>query len=117
MTTTYKAPLADIRFALHDVLGADALFARLGYADASRDVIDAVLDEAAQSRRAVLAPLNRSATSTDAATTRPVATSPRRLASGRPTTSSSRAGGPACPHRPTSADRVCRTRCAFRSTK
>ena len=33
--TTYKAPLTDIRFALYDVLGADALFARLGYVDAT----------------------------------------------------------------------------------
>ena len=27
--STYKAPLEDLRFALHDVLGAEALFARL----------------------------------------------------------------------------------------
>jgi hypothetical protein len=56
--TTYKAPLPDIRFALHDVLGADALFAKLGYADATRDVLDAVLDEAARLAETVLAPLN-----------------------------------------------------------
>ncbi|MGI8561067.1 MAG: acyl-CoA dehydrogenase C-terminal domain-containing protein [Luteimonas sp.] len=56
--TTYKAPLGDIRFALYDVLQADALFARLGYADATRDVLDAVLDEAARFTETVLAPLN-----------------------------------------------------------
>src|SRR5687768_33095 len=56
--TTYKAPITDIRFALHDVLDADALFARLGYADATRDVLDAVLDEAARIAETVLAPLN-----------------------------------------------------------
>ena len=56
--TTYKAPLTDIRFALYDVLGADALFARLGYTDASRELIDAVLDEAARFTETVLAPLN-----------------------------------------------------------
>ncbi len=55
---TYQAPLTDIRFALYDVLGAEALFARLGYADATRDVLDAVLDEAARFTETVLAPLN-----------------------------------------------------------
>ncbi|TWI05032.1 hypothetical protein IP90_01175 [Luteimonas cucumeris] len=57
--STYKAPLADIRFALYDVLGAEALFARLGFADASRDIVDAVLDEGARFNETVLAPLNR----------------------------------------------------------
>lgn len=56
--TTYKAPLGDIRFALYDVLQADALFAKLGYTDATRDVLDAVLDEAARFTETVLAPLN-----------------------------------------------------------
>src|SRR3546814_1067447 len=32
--STYNAPLQDIRFALHDVLGAEALFARLGFTEA-----------------------------------------------------------------------------------
>lgn len=57
--STYKAPLTDIRFALYDVLGAEALFAKLGYGDATRDVLDAVLDEAARFTETVLAPLNR----------------------------------------------------------
>ncbi len=56
--STYKAPLTDIRFALYDVLGAEALFAKLGYADATRDVLDAVLDEAARFTETVLAPMN-----------------------------------------------------------
>lgn len=56
--STYKAPLADMRFALFDVLGAEAAFQRLGYADASRDVLDAVLDEGARFTETVLAPLN-----------------------------------------------------------
>ncbi len=56
--TTYKAPLADIRFALYDVLRAEPLFQRLGYADATRDVLDAVLEEAARLAETVLAPLN-----------------------------------------------------------
>ncbi|MCL1633060.1 acyl-CoA dehydrogenase C-terminal domain-containing protein [Luteimonas sp. SX5] len=57
--TTYKAPLADIRFALYDVLGAEALFSRLGFSDASRDIVDAVLEEGARFNETVLAPLNR----------------------------------------------------------
>lgn len=57
--STYKAPLADMRFALFDVLGAEAMFQRLGFADATRDVLDAVLDEGARFTETVLAPLNR----------------------------------------------------------
>jgi len=56
--SSYSAPLADIRFALYDVLGAEALFQRLGLTEATRDIIDAVLDEAARFSGAVLAPLN-----------------------------------------------------------
>ncbi|MBS0212123.1 MAG: acyl-CoA dehydrogenase C-terminal domain-containing protein [Proteobacteria bacterium] len=54
----YRAPLRDIRFALYDVLGAEALYARLGFASAQRDLMDAVLDEAAKFTQGVLAPLN-----------------------------------------------------------
>jgi alkylation response protein AidB-like acyl-CoA dehydrogenase len=57
--STYQAPLHDIRFALHDVLGAEALFARLGFTEATGDIIDAVLDESARFTETVLAPLNR----------------------------------------------------------
>ena len=56
--STYKAPLSDMRFVLYDVLGAEQEFARLGHTDASRDVLDAVLDEAARFTETVLAPLN-----------------------------------------------------------
>ncbi len=58
MSSSYTAPIADIRFALYDVLDVEPLFARLGLADASADVIDAVLDEAARFTGTVLAPLN-----------------------------------------------------------
>ncbi len=57
--STYNAPLQDIRFALHDVLGAEALFARLGFTETTGDIIDAVLDESARFTETVLAPLNR----------------------------------------------------------
>jgi alkylation response protein AidB-like acyl-CoA dehydrogenase len=57
----YAAPLTDMRFALFDVLGAEALFARLPGGDAAtRDVCDAVFDEAARFTEQVLAPLNQS---------------------------------------------------------
>ena len=55
---TYKAPLNDMRFALFDVLGGEALFNRLGFTDATRDVVDAVLEEAARFTETVVAPLN-----------------------------------------------------------
>jgi alkylation response protein AidB-like acyl-CoA dehydrogenase len=57
--STYKAPLEDICFALFDVLDAESLFAKLGYEDINRELVDAVLDEAARFTETVLAPLNR----------------------------------------------------------
>ena len=56
--STYKAPLADMRFALFDVIGAEDAFRKLGFADATRDVLDAVLEEGARFTETVLAPLN-----------------------------------------------------------
>ena len=58
MASSYKAPLQDMRFALFDVLHAEALFARLGNTDATREVLDAILEEAARFAETVLAPLN-----------------------------------------------------------
>lgn len=54
----YTAPLSDLRFALHDVLQVEPLFARLGFTDATTDVVDAVLEEAGRFSATVLAPLN-----------------------------------------------------------
>jgi alkylation response protein AidB-like acyl-CoA dehydrogenase len=56
--STYKAPLDDMRFALYDVIGAEAAFQRMGFTDATRDILDAVLDEGARFTETVLAPLN-----------------------------------------------------------
>ena len=56
--SSYKAPLDDLRFALFDVLDTEPLFARLGFNDANRELVDAVLDEAARFSETVLAPLN-----------------------------------------------------------
>ena len=56
--SSYTAPLSDLRFALHDVLKVEPLFARLGSTDATADVVDAVLEEAGRFSATVLAPLN-----------------------------------------------------------
>ena len=56
--STYTAPLNDIRFALHDVIKVEPLFARLGFDDANTELIDAVLEEAARFSGSVLSPLN-----------------------------------------------------------
>ncbi|MBB1089472.1 acyl-CoA dehydrogenase C-terminal domain-containing protein [Lysobacter sp. SG-8] len=58
MSSSYKAPLDDMRFALFDVLGAEDAFQRLGFTDATRDILDAVLEEGARFCETVLAPLN-----------------------------------------------------------
>ncbi len=59
--TIYKAPLDDQRFALFDVLGAEAVLTKLqGGEGHSRDLLDAVLEEAGRLSEAVLAPTNAS---------------------------------------------------------
>jgi len=56
---TYKAPVDDTLFLLNDVLHIDRYGNLPGFADASPDVVEAVLREAAKFSEAVLAPLNR----------------------------------------------------------
>ena len=47
--TAYKAPLDDLRFALFDVLGAEPILTALQGGEVhSRDLLDAVLEEAAR---------------------------------------------------------------------
>jgi len=59
---SYTAPLGDLRFVLHEVLDVPALYARLPGSDAAtRELIDAVLDEGARFVETVLAPLYQSA--------------------------------------------------------
>jgi alkylation response protein AidB-like acyl-CoA dehydrogenase len=55
----YKAPVADMRFVMHEIAGLEKIGALPGYQDASEDVIDAALEEAAKFAGGVLAPLNR----------------------------------------------------------
>ncbi len=57
--TAYKAPLDDLRFALFDVLGAEPILTSLQGGEAhSRDLLDAVLEEAARLSEQLLAPTN-----------------------------------------------------------
>jgi alkylation response protein AidB-like acyl-CoA dehydrogenase len=55
----YRAPLRDIRFVLHELLGAEQLTSLPGYAEATPELIDAVLEEGAKLAETELAPLNR----------------------------------------------------------
>jgi alkylation response protein AidB-like acyl-CoA dehydrogenase len=57
--TIYKAPLDDQRFALFDVFGAEAILTRLNGGEGhTRDLLDAVLEEAGKLAEQVLAPTN-----------------------------------------------------------
>ncbi len=56
---TYKAPVDDALFLLNDVLHIDRYGNLPGFADASPDIIEAVLREAAKFSEEVLTPLNR----------------------------------------------------------
>jgi acyl-CoA dehydrogenase len=56
---TYKAPVDDTLFLLNDVLHLDRYGNLPGFADASHDLVEAVLREAAKFSEEVLTPLNR----------------------------------------------------------
>jgi hypothetical protein len=57
--TIYKAPLDDLRFALFDVLGAESTLTSMQGGEAhSRDLLDAVLEEAGRLSEQLLAPTN-----------------------------------------------------------
>ncbi len=58
---SYKAPLREIEFVLHDVLNAGQLAQLPGYADATRDTLDGLVAEAAKLVEERLAPLNAGA--------------------------------------------------------
>src|SRR6476620_11235133 len=55
----YKAPLEDVSFLLNDVFQIDRYDNLPGFSDASADVREAVLSEAAELSEEVLQPLNR----------------------------------------------------------
>jgi alkylation response protein AidB-like acyl-CoA dehydrogenase len=56
---TYKAPVGDVIFLLSDVFHLDRYNNLPGFADATPDLVEAVLDEAAKFCEDVLTPLNR----------------------------------------------------------
>ncbi len=57
---TYKAPLRDIHFVMHELLESESFYKRLtGFEEVTRDLMDAILKEAARFSEDVLAPLNR----------------------------------------------------------
>ena len=55
---SYTAPLRDMRFVLKELAGLEQVARLPGYADATPEVVDAVLEEAAKFASHVLAPLN-----------------------------------------------------------
>src|SRR6202171_76904 len=55
----YKAPLEDVNFLLNDVFQIDRFDNLPGFSDASADVREAILNEAAKLSEEVLQPLNR----------------------------------------------------------
>ncbi|MDJ0948132.1 MAG: acyl-CoA dehydrogenase C-terminal domain-containing protein [Alphaproteobacteria bacterium] len=57
---TYEAPLRDMAFVLHELLDMEQLAKLPGYEEATRDLIDAVLEEGAKFCENELFPLNRS---------------------------------------------------------
>jgi alkylation response protein AidB-like acyl-CoA dehydrogenase len=57
--TTYKAPLRDIRFVLHELLESERLAALPGFEEATTALVDAVIEEGARLCENVLFPLNR----------------------------------------------------------
>ena len=57
--TIYKAPVADTLFVLNDVLGYERYSNLPGFSDASADLLDAILGEAAKLAENVIHPLNQ----------------------------------------------------------
>ncbi|HKC44227.1 MAG TPA: acyl-CoA dehydrogenase [Burkholderiales bacterium] len=57
--TTYLAPVRDMRFVMNDLAGLSGLQSLPGFADATPELADAVLEEAAKLAAEVLAPLNK----------------------------------------------------------
>jgi acyl-CoA dehydrogenase len=56
----YRAPLREMRFALMEVAGFEAVAALPGFEDVTTEVVDAVLEEAGKFATGVLSPLNQS---------------------------------------------------------
>ena len=57
---TYKAPLRDIRFVMHELLDSASVASLPGYEQATPELMDAVIEEAARLSENILLPLNLS---------------------------------------------------------
>ncbi len=55
----YKAPVRDIKFVMQELLHSNKHYQQLGYDDASEDMVDAIIAEAAKFTEQVIAPLNQ----------------------------------------------------------
>ena len=55
---TYQAPLRDMRFVLHELIGTDSLTALKGCEELTPDLTDPILEEAAKVAQELLAPIN-----------------------------------------------------------
>ncbi|WP_282109578.1 acyl-CoA dehydrogenase C-terminal domain-containing protein [Shewanella algicola] len=55
----YKAPIRDVKFVMQELLECEAHYQHLGYQDASLDMVDAIIGEAAKLTEEVVAPLNQ----------------------------------------------------------
>ena len=56
----YKAPIRDIKFVMQELLDCDSHYQKLGYEDASLDMVDAIVSEAAKFTEQIIAPINQS---------------------------------------------------------
>jgi len=56
----YKAPIRDMKFVMQELLDCDSHYQKLGYEDASLDMVDAIISEAAKFTEQVIAPINQS---------------------------------------------------------
>ena len=73
----YKAPIRDMKFVMQELLDCDSHYQKLGYEDASLDMVDAIMGEAAKFTEQVISPINKSGdeqgcTWTDGIVTTPV---------------------------------------------
>ena len=55
----YKAPTRDVKFVMQELLYCENHYQKLGYEDASIDMVDAIISEAAKLTEQVIAPLNQ----------------------------------------------------------
>jgi len=55
----YKAPIRDVKFVMQELLNCETHYQNLGYEEASLDMLDAIMSEAAKFTEQVVAPLNQ----------------------------------------------------------